>query len=317
MAGVWVLAENRRQTLELLNIGRVLASKLGTRLAAFLLHDREMAQEYIDCGADDVLFLPSLPEGQSLDAYIPVIAEEAQKQEPDIFLVAATLRGREIAARIASRLNTGLCSECISLTFDESGKNLEMERLMFGGAAVQKVTCKTRPQMATIPPRTFEPAAKQSGREGQIKELPVPPASALRVLEKKARTHEASDIREARVVVCAGRGIEKQEDMALVRELAEAVGGEIACTRPISEELHWLPENLCIGLSGINVKPDLYIGVGVSGQIQHVTGIRDARVICAINNDENAPIFGAADYGIVGDLYEVVPKLIKELKGPK
>jgi type II secretory pathway pseudopilin PulG len=108
--------------------------------------------------------------------------------------------------------------------------------------------------------------------------------------------------------------VEKPEDLALAHQLADALGGEIGCTRPISEENHWLPEELCIGLSGVQVKPDLYLGLGVSGQIQHVTGIRNAKVIAAVNKDENAPIFGVADFGIVGDLYDAVPKLIEELR---
>ncbi len=314
MAGVWILAENRGQTLELLNIGRDLASKTGTKLAAFLWQNRELAEEYISHGADEVMLLPSLPEDQSLDAYIPVIAEEAQREDPDIFLVAATMRGKEMAARIATRLNTGLCSDCISLNLNEEGKTLEMERLAFGGAAVQKVTCSTRPVMATMPLRMFEPAEKQDGRKGEIKDLPAPPPSSVKVLERKPKERESKDITKASVVVCVGRGIEKEEDMALARELADVLGGEIGCTRPISEEMHWLPEELCIGLSGAHVKPELYVGVGVSGQVQHVTGIRDAKVICAINKDENAPIFDAADYGVTGDLYDVVPKLIEEFK---
>lgn len=314
MAGVWILAENRGQTLELLNIGRNLASKMGTKLAAFLWQDRELAGEYISHGADEVMLLPSLSKDQSLDAYVPVIAEEAQKEDPDIFLVAATMRGKEMAARIATRLNTGLCSNCIALNLNDESKILEMERLTFGGAAVQKVTCPTRPVMATIPLRTFEPAAEQSDREGQLRGFPSPLPSPVKVLEKKPKEREAKDITEASVVVCVGRGIEKEEDMALARELADVLGGEIGCTRPISEEMHWLPEDLCIGLSGIHVKPELYIGLGVSGQVQHVTGIRDAKVICAINKDGNAPIFDAADYGVTGDLYDVVPKLIEEFK---
>ncbi|MGE5422109.1 MAG: electron transfer flavoprotein subunit alpha/FixB family protein, partial [Ignavibacteriales bacterium] len=121
-------------------------------------------------------------------------------------------------------------------------------------------------------------------------------------------------VREAKVLVCVGRGIENESDLELARDLAAALGGEVACTRPLVEELHWLPEDTYIGLSGLQVKPDLYIGIGISGQIQHLTGIRESRVICAVNRDENAPIFKAADYGIVGDLYEVLPKLIKQVR---
>jgi len=314
MVGVWIIAENREHTLELLNIGRELAVKMGTRVAVFLSQDREAAQNYIECGADEVLFLPPLTGDQSIDAYISIIAEEAKSGDPDLILLSATMRGKDMAARIAAHLDTGLCSSCMALTFDEKSKSLVMERLAYGGAAVQKVTCTTRPAMATIPPRTYEPATPKEDRQGQIRELPAPLSSEVKVLEKKMKERVAKDITEARIIVCAGRGIEKNEDLALVRQLADALGGEIACTRPIAEEYHWLVEELCIGLSGAHVKPDLYLGIGVSGQVQHVTGIRNAKVIAAVNKDENAPIFKAADFGIVGDLYDVLPKLIAELK---
>ena len=314
MAGIWIIAENREQTLELLNIGRELATKMGVQISAFLSQDRERAQDYIHHGADDVLFLPPLTGDQSIDAYIPIIVEEAKTADPDLILLSASMRGKDMAARIAARLDTGLCSSCMALTFDEESKSLVMERLAYGGAAVQRVTCTTRPAMATIPRRTYAPATLEESRQGQIRELPAPPPSEVKVLEKKMKERVAKDIAEARVIVCAGRGIEKNEDLALARQLADALGGEIACTRPIAEEYHWLAEELCIGLSGVQVKPDLYLGLGVSGQVQHLTGIRNAKVIAAVNKDENAPIFKAADFGIVGDLYDVVPKLIAELK---
>ncbi len=313
MAGVWVLAENRDLTIELLNIGRDLADKVSARLTAFLPGDRDRGQEYIDCGADEVLVLPALNPEQTVDAYIPVIVDEGRREQPDIFLLSGTLRGRELAARIAARLDTGLCSQCTALNIDEKTGLLVMERLIFGGAGIQKVVCQTRPQMATIAPRTFEPARRQN-REGKIRELPASPESAVKILERKPKDRAAGSITEAKVIICAGRGIEKQEDLALVNKLAAATGGEIGCTRPIAEELHWMPEDTCIGLSGKQVKPELYIGVGISGQIQHITGIRDAKVICAVNNDDQAPIFDAADYGIVGNLYEVLPELTRQLE---
>jgi electron transfer flavoprotein alpha subunit len=314
MAGVWIFAENQEQSLELLNIGTDLAAQLETKLVSLLYYNHEMAQDHINHGADEVLLLPPLKGDQLLDAYIPTIISEAQKEEPDIFLLAGTIRGKEIAARIASGLETGLCSECIGLSLDQETGLVEMDRLVYGGAGVQKVVCSKRPQMATIPARTFEAVAEQGARQGQIRELLTPPQAPVKILERRPKDRKSQDIREARVVIGVGRGIEKQEDMVLAQQLAEVLGGEIGCTRPISEEMHWLSEDLCIGLSGISVKPELYIGVGISGQIQHVTGIRDAKVICAVNSDENAPIFEVADYGIVGNLYEVVPQLIKELK---
>lgn len=313
MAGVWVFAENREQTLELLNAGKNLADNLGTKLVA-IARDNELAREYIIHGADEVLLLPPLAQDQPIESYVPIMADAAKKEDPDVFFLAATKRGKEITARISARLNSGLCSGCTGFNFDKEKKLLQMERLVFGGLAVQTVVILTRPQMASIPPRTFEPPAAQEGRQGEIKELSFPPSSGVQVVRRTPKTKEAVDITEAKIVVCIGRGVEKKEDISLMKELAEVIGGEIACSRPIAEELRWLPEEVYLGISGKKVKPDLYVGVGVSGQIQHVTGIRDSKVIFAVNRDENAPIFEAADYGIVGDLYQVIPKLIQELK---
>jgi electron transfer flavoprotein alpha subunit len=314
MAGVWILAEDRTQTLELLTVAAGLAEKLGTQVTAFLGHEPQLAQEYIDHGADQILVLPPLAGDQPWEDYMPGIVAEVRQADPDIFLLAATSRLKEIGARIAARLQTGLCSGCTALQLDETGKVLLMERLVFGGAAVQTVTCLTRPQMATIAPRTFDAAAPRGDRNGQIRELAAPPPGRVKIIDRKPKVRQSGDISGARIVVCVGRGLEKEADLALVRDLAELIGGEVACTRPIAEELHWLPEETYIGLSGKQVRPEIYIGVGVSGQIQHVTGIRDSRLIFAVNKDENADIFKVSDYGIVGDLYKVLPEITRELK---
>ena len=314
MAGVWIFAENQEQSLELLNVGRQIAIKMETGLSALLWYEHERAGEFIARGADEVLLLPPLAEDQPLEAYLPTLVEEAKRIDPDVFLFAATARGKELAARVAARVDAGLCSNCMSLNYNQESRTLEMERLAYGGAAVQKVTCKTRPVMATIPPGIYEPAAAEDGRKGQIRTLAAAPSSTVTILERRVTAREVKNIGEANVIVSVGRGIEKKEDLAIARDLATVLDGEIGCTRPISEEMRWLPEELCIGLSGVQVKPDLYVGLGISGQVQHVTGIRNARVICAVNKDENAPIFSVADFGIVGDLYDVVPKLIQKLK---
>lgn len=313
MAGIWVYGDNREQCLELLNMGRTLAEQMGTTLSVLAVDDGGEASGYIACGADEVLLLPVLDNGRSHDAYIPVIAEEARRADPDVFLLAATARGKELAARIAVRLGTGLCSGCVSLERSGSPETIGMQRLAFGGAALQRVACTARPVMASIPPRTFEPAAPQEGRDGAVRELPAPGPSAVRILERRARERETRDITEAKIVVAVGRGFEKPEDLSLARDLATVLGGEIGCTRPVSDENHWLPDELCIGLSGVEIRPDLYLGLGISGQVQHVTGIRNARVIAAVNRDEKAPIFETADVGIVGDLYAVAPMLTEEL----
>jgi len=313
MAGIWVFAENEDLTRELLSAGKDLAGELGQKVKAFALGG-DSAKNCIHCGADEVFILPPLAPDQPLEAYVPVLADAAKQFDPDVFLIGATARCKEIAARLAAKLETGLCSGCTRLDFDQDKKTLLMERMAFGGAAIQTVCCATRPQMATVPPRTFERAEPDTSRQGTITELTATPQSPVKVIGRSPKKRDVADVTEAKVIVCIGRGVEKTEDLALARDLAKVLGGEVGCTRPIAEELQWLPEDVYLGISGKKVKPALYIGLGVSGQIQHVTGIRDSKVIFAINRDENAPIFEAADYGIVGDLYQVVPKFIEELK---
>jgi len=313
MAGILIFTETPEHTLELLNAGGNIARDMGTKLVSFALKS-EFAQEYISHGADEVLVLQPAAQDQPLESYVPVLAQVARDEDPDVFLVGATQRGKEIGARLAAQLNTGLCSGCIGFELDKEKNLLQMERLLFGGLAVQKVVCTTRPQMATISPRVFDPASLAEGKEGKVREISAAPSSAVTVVGRTAKSREAVDITEAKIVVCVGRGFEKKEDVKLARDLADVLGGEVGCSRPIAEELRWLPEDVYLGISGKKIKPDLYVGVGVSGQIQHVTGIRDSKVIFAINRDENAPIFEASDYGIVGDLYQIVPVLIEELK---
>ena len=313
MAGIWIIAEKRDLLMELLTPAGQLAAPGGKRITVVIPETEGDPADYIAAGAGSVALLSSLPEDMPFASWLPVLTAEIGAADPEVVLLAATSRGKELAARLAARLETGLCSNCLSLIPGPDG-SLVMERLAHGGAALQRVTVAGRPVMATIPPRTFPPAAAVAGREGEVRKLPPPPADPVRIIARKEKERSAQDITAAKTVVCVGRGLEKREDLELARQLAAALGGELGCTRPISEELHWLPDNLCIGLSGVQVKPELYIGLGVSGQIQHLTGLRGARMICAVNRDPNAPVFAAADLGIVGDLYEVTPKLIEELK---
>ncbi|SHJ12551.1 electron transfer flavoprotein subunit alpha/FixB family protein [Desulfofundulus thermosubterraneus] len=312
MPGVWVIAENSNYTLELLSKGLEIANELNEKLVAFSFGNEELANDYISCGADEVFVLPALNRELPFEAYVPLIVAEAKKEMPEAIIVCATQRGTELASRVAAGLNTGLATGCISVRVDKG--NLVMERLVFGGAAVQTVICTTRPQMAAIPPGTYEKAQPREDRRGQIKVVAGNVETKVKVVERRKKEQEEIDLTEAKIIVSVGRGFEKQEDISLARELARLLGGEVGCTRPIAEELHWLPEERYMGISGKKVKPDLYIGLGVSGQVQHVTGIRDAKIIMAVNTDENAPIFDAADYGIVGNLYDVVPKLMTEIK---
>ncbi len=313
MAGIWIVAETREQAFELLGAGRLPAADMGAALTAVVSKGPAVPEECIARGADEVLLLAELVPGEPFGAHLPVLEQEARASSPALILFSATARGKELAARLAARLGAGLCSACTAISFDKASNAVVMERIAYGGAATQKLASSAGPVLVTVPPRSFEPATVLDSRQGRTRELPAPPPSALKIVERKPKEKVAKDITEARVIVCAGRGFDKKEDLALARQLADALGGELGATRPLTEEVHWLPEDLCIGLSGVQVKPELYVGLGVSGQVQHMTGVRGAKVVCAVNRDENAPIFALADFGVVGDLYEVVPKIIEEL----
>jgi electron transfer flavoprotein alpha subunit len=313
--GVWVFSENNELTLELISKGRELADKMQTRLTALLLgsdiHDQ--ARQFIQHCVDKVLVVdsPRLKDFRA-EPYLSALASLVKQQIPDVILIGSTRRGKELAARLATRLETGCVPDCTKLDLNDHG-NLVAERIVYGGSATAKITFHAKPQIATIPPGTFEKPTPVADRAGQI--VPV----EVQFEEPKTEVAEAMQveasrvkIEEARIVICGGRGVEKKEDFKMLDELAQLIGGQIGNTRPLSEDRKWFSE--WVGLSGRKVKPDLYVGCGVSGVIQHVAGIRDSRVIVAINKDPEAPLCEVADYVVVGNLYEIVPALTEALK---
>jgi len=310
-----VYSEEPGLLLELLAAGRGLADKLGAPLSAVLIDGEvsgERREEAIRHGADRVYVLenPRLADFNA-ETYKAALLRVVEAEPPEILLIGGTKRGKDLAPRVAAALETGCMTDCISLEVDEEGR-LVGRRLTYGGSTVAEEVCLRKPQVATIPPRVYE-RAEPAERRGEVVTLEVEvPEPRVRVVERKEKRRAGFRIEDAPVIVAGGRGIKKREDLKLLEELAEVLGARVGCTRPLAADYHWLEE--WIGLSGHKVKPDLYIACGISGTIQHVAGIRDAKVIVAINSDEEAPIFNIADYGIVGDLYKVVPALTKALK---
>jgi len=312
--GVWVFSENRDLMLELLGKGRELANELKTELAAVLFgHDLgNLPHELIGYGASRVYLLEHpLFKGLQAEPYVGALTTLAKKYIPDIILIGSTKRGKEVAARLAARLETGCVPDCTHLSIDKSG-SLQMGRVVYGGNAAATQVCRVKPQIATVPLRVFEKPQREE-REGEVikvdAELEQPKTE---VLEVKGIEAPAVKIEEAKTVVAGGRGVEKKEDFRILDELAEVLGGQVAYTRPLCEDRKWFTD--WVGLSGHKIKPALYIGCGISGVIQHVAGIRDSQVIVAINKDPEAPIFEIADYLVEGDLYEIVPALSATLK---
>lgn len=313
-SGVWVFSENLDLTTEMLSKGRELADKLQTELAAIVLgyNIKEKAEDLAKYGADKILMADNpIFKTLQVEPYLGALADLATKNKPEIILIGSTKRGKAFAARLAARLKTGLIPDAFKLEINEE-KMLVAARIVYGGNGVALETCRTKPQIATVPPRTFE-KPKPSDRKAEVVNVEVKVEEPkAEVLEVKPTEVAKTRIEEAKVIVCGGRGVNKKEDFKMFEELADLLGGHVGGTRPLAEDRKWFSE--WVGLSGKKVKPDIYIGCGISGMIQHIAGIRDSKVIVAINKDPEAPIFEVADYAVVGDIYQIIPALIETLK---
>ena len=315
MSGILVYSEMESTALGLLTKGRELAAELGKPLAVALLG--EEAAGWTDAcfahGAERAFVGndPALAVFQAA-THAAALAQIVAQAEADIILVGATRRGRELAPRLAQKLAAGCVTDATKLSLQDG--RLVVERRALGGNTVSASVITSPQQVVSVMPKLFEAEPGGSGAGEVIEVALALEPSATRLVERRAKEVGAVNVEEAEVLVCGGRGLAEEGDLSLVQDLAGALGGAVGCTRPLSHENHWLSEDQMVGLSGKAPSPNLYVGVGVSGQIQHVVGIMDAKLIVAINNDKNAPIFKVADYGIVGDLYQVVPKLLEQLQ---
>jgi electron transfer flavoprotein alpha subunit len=315
MSGILIYSEVKSMALGLLTKGRELAAGLGKPLAVALLG--EEAAGWTDAcfahGAERAFVGddPALTVFQAA-THAAALAQIVAHAEIDIILASATRRGRELAPRLAQKLAAGCVTDATKLSLQDG--RLVVERRALGGNTVSASVITSPQQVISVMPRLFDPEPGGSGAGEVIEVALALEPSATRLVERRAKEAGAVNVEEAEVLVCIGRGLAEEGDLALVQDLASALGGVVGCTRPLSHENHWLSEDQMIGLSGKVSSPNLYVGVGVSGQIQHVVGIMDAKLIVAINSDKNAPIFKVADYGIVGDLYQVVSRLLDQLQ---
>lgn len=309
MAGIWIYSEEKQVADQLISIGRITADSLKEELNVIALTDQD-SETFIKEGADRVIQIKdALPWPEDYAKTITAILKE---QAPTAVLIGGTLRGKTAASYIAANLQTGLVNNAFSIEVKDG--IIETKRVMYSGIAVCTEEL-SQGSIITIEPRTYDSAAADEKRQGTAEVYSAEqPDAAVSVGSIAPVVHQGGDITTADKLVCVGRGLGKQEDMKMAEELAEKLGAQIGCTRSVAEDYHWLSADKYIGLSGAKIKPQLYISIGVSGQVQHVAGMRDSKIIAAIDKNENAPIFEAADYGIVGDLYEIVPLLIKELE---
>lgn len=302
-----VFSEDPEVGAQLTGRARALADQTGGEVIALTTGDPALCFKY---GADRVVKVDGLGEF-TVEPYKAAMVRAVEAVNPDVVLIGATRRGKELAPRLAAALKVGSMTECTSL--DVVDGRVVVERLTYGGSTIARETCTSSPTVISVPPRTYE-KPEASDRAGEVMELKViAPEPRVKVLERRSKPKASADLESASIIVSAGRGFKAKEDLRLLKELAEALGAQMGCTRPISADLGWMDQ--WVGISGKKVRPSLYVACGISGTIQHVAGIRDSQIIVSVNSDESAGIHGISDYSIVGDVYVVLPALVKALRG--
>lgn len=300
---------------ELLGKGREIADALGVELSAALIgHDIEGAAHELVYRGADVVYLFEHEQLSSFDImnYRRSMVDLARDVEPEVILLGATGIGRSLGPRLAAALDTGLTADCTALEVDSEGHLVQI-RPAFSGNILAHIKTDTRPQMATVRYKIMQALPRDCERGGRIERRPVNLVNPLAIFSRVPSAEAARmTVAEAEVVVCGGRGLRKPEDIKLLQDLADAIGGVVGCSKPLMDA-GWFDKEHLVGFSGHTVKPKLYLAVGVSGSSQHLIGMRTADTIVAINNDPTAPILEVSDYTILGDLYEIVPRLTAAL----
>jgi electron transfer flavoprotein alpha subunit len=323
--GVWTFAEQRNGklsnvALELLGEGRKLADQLGEPLVALLIGSKieAEAKRLIEHGADQV-FVADAPELEHFleDSYTQVMVELIEKEHPNIILMGATAIGRSLAPKVAARLETGLTADCTGLDVDVAEKNLLQTRPAFGGNLMATILCPNhRPQMATVRPKVFKPLEANVSRTGTVTKVDLAKTTwdiRAKVLEVVNEIGNSVNLEEANIIVSGGRGLGDPKNFDLVKELAAVLGGAVGSSRA-AVDAGWMPYAHQVGQTGKTVGPKIYFACGIHGAIQHLAGMSSSDIIIAINKNPDAPIFKVATFGIVGDVLEILPMLIKEFK---
>jgi len=329
--GVWVFIEQTegeaaRVSWELLGKGKELATKLGVELCAVVMGDQveHLCHEAFSYGADKAYLMdqPVLQHYRTYP-YLDALCHLIDKFKPEIILMGATGMGRDLAGAVATRVKTGLTADCTGLDIDPK-RNLMQTRPAFGGNIMATIMCdRFRPQMATVRSHVMPMPAQMPGHTGQIVQvaLPISENDVFTKVLQVIRDNKAGavDIAGAEFIVSGGRGMMAKENFAILQELADELGGVVGASRS-AVDAGWMPGDRQVGQTGKTVRPKIYIACGISGAIQHLVGMQDSDLVIAINRDKEAPIFEVASYGIVGDLFQVVPAFtaaLREMKGAR
>jgi len=330
-SGVWVFVEQTegepaKVSWELLGKGRELAANLAVPLSAIVIGDAvdNLCVESFAYGADQVYLIDApVFRHYRTESYLKAVCHLVETYKPEIILMGATGLGRDLAGAVATAVGTGLTADCTGLSIDDK-RNLMQTRPAFGGNIMATIMCdKFRPQMATVRPHVMPMAEKQPGKNGAIirETCPLREEDILvKVLEIISdRKKDNVDVAGAEFIVSGGRGMMGKDNFAILKELADELGGVVGASRS-AVDAGWMPQDRQVGQTGKTVRPKIYIACGISGAIQHLVGMQDSDVVIAINRDKDAPIFEVATYGIVGDLFQVIPAItnrLREIKAAK
>ncbi len=334
--GVYVYAQQVDNELsgiafELLGKAKELAADLSTDVTAVLIGSdvKGLVDQLAEYGADKVIVVddPELKEYRT-EPYAHALSSVINEYKPEIVLVGATAIGRDLGPRVSARVATGLTADCTVLEIgdfpinpipnqEQKHNQLLMTRPAFGGNTIATIACPdTRPQMATVRPGVMQKIEPIAGAKAEVIEYNpgfTPNNKYVEIVEIVKEISDTVDIMEAKILVSGGRGVGSAENFKMLQDLADAIGGTVSCSRAVVDN-GWLPKELQVGQTGKTVRPNVYFAIGISGAIQHTAGMEESDIIIAINKDDTAPIFDVADYGIVGDLNKIVPKLTEELK---
>jgi len=313
---VVVYSDNRKMALEMVAKARELSGPLNEKVTAVVLGkaNEPFSADLVKHGADRVIVAGASLEGAKAEETADILHAIVKEEGTSLVMIGSTKSGKEMAPRLAAKLLVGCSTDSKKLYIQDGA--VHSERVVFSGNGVAVERFSSKPAVVTVPAKAYDPLPRDEGRQGEIiaKEI-APGVYGSKVVKVDPMLSEGVNVEDAEKIVSCGRGFKNSADIKLVEELAGVLKGyTVGCSRPIAADLKWLSEDHWIGLSGHKVKPKLYVACGISGQVQHIAGMRDSGIIVAINKDANAPIFKVADYGIVGDLYQVLPKLINAIK---
>ena len=307
---VLVYSEEKEVCKQLLALAKSLTAD--TKITA-VSTTKEDAEDLISYGAEKVIVASLDLKHFKAEEYSQLLQQIYTDTNETLLLIGGTRFGRELAGRLGGILGITCQTDATDVTLKDN--TLSLKRIVYSGNAQSSITTPL-PAVLTVPKKAYEPLAKDDSQKGEIEELEfTAEETTSNITDVQKRAEDGVNVEEAPIIVSCGRGIKDKADVELLSTLAQSMRGAVlGCSRPIAADLKWLSEDHWVGLSGHKVKPKLYIAAGISGQIQHIAGMRDSGIVVAINKDPEALIFNSADYGIVGDLYEIIPKLTEKIK---